>query len=116
LVKLGQPLDPQEVQSMTVGSSTVSTIHPGRVPDALAITKKFNEVIVRHGGKNVRNMVLMSSTPIRLVSSYEAENQTEFGKVADALLADPEFQPLMTEAFGESGPCSGYVSETWMEV
>jgi hypothetical protein len=116
LVAVEQPLDPQEVQSMAVGSSTVSTINPGRVPDALAITKKFNEVIARHGGKNVRNMLLMSSTPIRLVSSYEAENQAEFGKVADALLADPEFQPLMNEAFGVNGPCSGYVSETWIEV
>ncbi len=101
---------------MTVGSSTVTTLKPGRMSDALAITKKFNEVIVRHGGKNVRNMLLMSSTPIRMVSSYEAENQADFGKVSDGLLADPDFEPLMNEAFGEKGPCSGYVTENWMEV
>ena len=101
---------------MTVGSSTVTTINPGRVPDALAVSNKFKELIARHGAKNLRTMLLLSSTPIRMVTSYEAEDQAELGKIADGLLADPEFQPLMNEAFGVGGPSSGYITESWIEV
>lgn len=101
---------------MAVGSSTVTTINSGRVPDAIELNKRFSELLTRHGAKNQRTMLLLSSTPIRMVSSYEAENQAELGKVGDALMADPQFQPLMTEAFGEGGPCGGYVTENWIEV
>lgn len=101
---------------MAVGSSTVTTINTGRVPDAMAINEKFSKLLAGHGAKNPRTMLLLSSTPIRMVSSYEAEDQAELGKIGDALMADPQFQPLMTEAFGEGGPCSGYVTENWIEV
>jgi len=101
---------------MAVGSSTVTTIKTGRVADALAVSKKFNELIARHGAKNLRTMLLMSSTPIRLVSSYEAEDQAALGKIADSLLVDPDFEPLMNEAFGENGPSAGYITENWIEV
>lgn len=64
---------------MAVGTSTVTTIKSGRVPDALDVTKRFSALLSRHGAKNPRTMLLLSSTPIRMVSSYEAEDQTELG-------------------------------------
>ncbi len=69
LADVGRPLDGQEAGNMTVGSSTVTTISPGRVADAIAGGKKYAALMARHGAKSVRMMLLMSSTPIRLVSS-----------------------------------------------
>jgi hypothetical protein len=101
---------------MTVESSTVTTVKTGRVADALAVSKTFNELIARHGAKNLRTMLLMSSTPMRLGSSHEADDQAALGKIADGLRADPDFEPLMNEAFGVSEPSDGYVTENWIEV
>ncbi len=116
MADVGRPLDGQEAGNMTVGSSTVTTISPGRVADAIAGGKKYAALMARHGAKSVRMMLLMSSTPIRLVSSYEADDQAALGKIADSLLADPELQQLMTESFGVGGTSSGYVTENRIEV
>ena len=101
---------------MTVGNSTVTTIRPGRGAEAVAESKKFAEIVTRHGGRNVRSMLLMSSSPLRLVLSYEAEDQGALGEISEKLLADAEIQKMMVETFGEGGTSSGYVSETWIEV
>jgi hypothetical protein len=101
---------------MTVGSSTVTTINTGRAADAIADAKKYGELMSRHGAKNVRSMLLMSSTPLRMVLSYEAENQAALGEIADKVLADPELQKMMETSFGEGGTSGSYVTEQWIEV
>lgn len=101
---------------MTVGSSTVTTIKPGRATDAIADSKKYGEIMTRHGAKNVRTLLLMNSTPMRIVLSYEAENQAALGEIGDKVLADPELQKAMVETFGENGTSGGYITDTWIEV
>ena len=71
--------------------------------------------MTRHGAQNVRMMLLMSSTPVRLVSSYEADDRASQGRIADRLLADPEVQEPMGETFGVGGTSSGYAMDPWME-
>jgi hypothetical protein len=46
---------------MTVGSSTVTTIKPGRAAEAIADSTKYGEIMTRHGAKNVRTLLLMNS-------------------------------------------------------
>lgn len=101
---------------MAVGSSTVTTLVPGRENDAIAEGAKYKALLERHGAQNYRTMLLMNATPLRMVTSYEAEDQTALGKIADGLLADPELQELMAASYGPGGACSGYVTETWIEL
>jgi len=101
---------------MTVGSSTVTMLVPGRENDAIADAPKFKALLERHGAQNYRVMLMMDRTPLRMVTSYEAEDQAALGKIADNMLADAEFQPLMEASFGPDGNCSGYVTETWIEL
>lgn len=101
---------------MTVGSTTVSTVAPGRINDVIADIERYKAVLARHGAKNIRNMLMMSSTPLRMVTSYEADDQATLGKIADDLLADPELQELMNASYGPGGSSTSYVTETWMEI
>ena len=101
---------------MTVGFSSISSIKPGRVEDAIAEGEKFKKLLTAAGAQNVRTMLLMSSTPIRTVLSYEAEDQTALGKVSDAFMADPTAIEAL-KAMGEADSWSaGYVTDTWIEV
>ena len=68
---------------MTVGSSTVSTIKPGRAADAIALTKKWEQFLGGHGAKNVRSLLLMSTSPMQVVLSFEAVTNTAVGALAD---------------------------------
>ena len=101
---------------MTVGSFTVTTIKPGRAAEAIDDSKRYGEIMTRHGAKNLRTVVLMNSTPVRIVLSYEAETQAALGEIGDKVLADPELQMAMDETFGEGGTSSGYVTDIWIEV
>jgi hypothetical protein len=101
---------------MTVGSSTVTMLVPGRENDAIADAPKFRALLERHGAQNYRIMLMMDRTPLRMVTSYEAEDQAALGKISDSLLTDPEFQPLMAARFGPDGNCTDYVTETWIEL
>ena len=91
---------------MTVGSSTVSTIKPGRAADAIAMTKKWAEFMAGHGAKNVRSLLLMNNTPMQIVLTLESENNTAAGAFADKMMADPSFQTMMHEVSSEDSPVS----------
>jgi len=101
---------------MTVGFSSVSSIKPGRVEDAIADGEKFKKLLAAAGAQNVRTMLLMSSTPIRTVLSYEAADQAALGKVSDAMMADPATQEAMRAMGGPDGWSAGYTTDTWIEV
>jgi len=101
---------------MTVGFSTVSSIKAGRVEDAIADGEKFKKLLAAAGAQNVRTMLLMSSTPIRTVLSFEAADQTALGKVSDTFLADPAAIEAMREMGGADGWSLAYTTDTWMEI
>ena len=101
---------------MTVGSSTVSTIKPGRAADAIALTKKWEQFLAGHGAKNVRSLLLMSTSPMQVVLTFESESNTAVGEIADKMFADPAFQPLMHEVNSEDSPVSSSMTASWVEV
>jgi hypothetical protein len=101
---------------MTVVMSAMSMVKTGRVEEAIASGKKSVEQLKAAGGKNVRQFLAMTSTPIRLIVVFEAANQEELGKITDKYLANPEAQKLMGESLGDDGFLTGYVSESLIEV
>ena len=101
---------------MTVGFSSVSSIKAGRVEEAIAAGEKFKKVLTAAGAQNVRTMILMGSTPIRTVVSYEAADQAALGKVSDTFMADPAAIDLMREMGAKDGWSAGYTTDTWIEV
>jgi len=101
---------------MTVGSSTIVTLVAGRENEATADGAKYRALLEKHGAKNYRVMLMMDRTPLRMVTTYEADDQAALGKIADSLLVDPEFQPLMAASFGPGGNSSDYVTQAWIEL
>ena len=101
---------------MTVGGSTVSTIKPGRAADAIAMTKKWEQFLGGHGARNVRSLLLMNNSPMQLVLTWEAENNTAAGAFADKMMADPAFQTMMHEVNSENSPVSSSMTASWVEV
>ena len=101
---------------MTVGSSTVTTLVAGRENDAIADAEKVRALLELHGAQNDRVMLMTDMTPLRMVTSYEAEDQAALDRISDDLLTDPEFQSLMAASFGPDGNSSDYVTQTWIEL
>lgn len=101
---------------MTVGSSSVSAIKPGRVEEALADNEKWKKLLTDAGAQNVRILLMMNSTPLRLVTAWEAEDQATLGRVGDTFMADPAALDLMRATQGADGYIEGYMTETWIEV
>lgn len=58
----------------------------------------------------------MSTSPMQVVLTFEADNNTEAGALADKMMADPAFQPLMHEVNSEDSPVSSSVTASWVEV
>ena len=101
---------------MTVGGSSVSTIKPGRGADAIAMTKKWEAFLAGNGAKNVRSILLMDNTPMQIVLSWEAENNTEAGAFADKMMGDPAFQTMMHEVGAEDSPISASTTNNWIVI
>ena len=101
---------------MTVGSSTVSTIKAGRAADAIAMSKKWEQFLGGLGAQNVRSLLLMSTTPMQVVLTFESENNATFGALADKMMADPAFVPLMHDVNSEDSPVASSVKASWVEV
>ena len=101
---------------MTVGSSTVSTIKAGRAADAIAMSKKWEQFLGGLGAQNVRSLLLMSTTPMQVVLTFESENNATFGALADKMMADPAFVPLMHDVNSEDSPVASSVTGSWVEV
>jgi len=99
---------------MTVGSTTVTTLVAGRTNDAIADVAKYKAILERHGAQNFQVKLMMTSTPLRLMTTYEADDQAALGKIFDSILGDPELQELMGASYGPGGSCSDYVTETWL--
>lgn len=100
---------------MTVGFTAIAMVKNGRLEEALTGQKRYAEALASVGAQNVRTMILQSSTPIRLVTTFEAENQAALGAVLDAWGAHPTALETQ-DALSDSGPTAGYTTETWFEV
>ena len=101
---------------MTVGLSAVTMVKNGRVEDAIANAKQSEEALKAIGAANVRTMLLSLSTPIRIVTTFEAEDQAALGAVMDKWQVDSRCQEIAAAGTADDGPLSGYLAETWIEV
>ena len=71
---------------MAVMSVTVIQVKPGRFEDYLAMTKRSDALLAECGAKNLRLIVGLAAGEASgaMVSTWEADDFTEYGKVTDA--------------------------------
>jgi hypothetical protein len=96
---------------------TLTAIHPkpgSSWEDLQKQLKKGNERVRKLGGENVTTMVSMAAGPntgtISLLST--SADWTSYGKLQDALMADPELQAMMADPKSPVASWSTYVSQT----
>jgi len=100
---------------MTVVSLTALHLKPGtNWDDAQKTFKKGNDLLRKHGGENVTMMATMAGGEATgtLTLLYTAADWTSYGKVQDAIMADPEMQAIMTDPNGPTSGWNTYVSQT----
>jgi hypothetical protein len=101
---------------MTVGMAATMMVKNGRVEEAIEQQKKAAAALEALGAQSVRTILLTMSTPVRIVMSFEAEDQAALGVITDKWQIDPVSQEITARNLGEDGTISGYVAETYIEV
>jgi hypothetical protein len=104
-------------EEMAIVCQTAMDIKPGRWDDAQKSLKAGNELQRKHGAENVTTMVTMLAGPNTgtVTTLWSAPDWESFGKVFNAIMADPEILALMASSTAADGPTSGwstYVSQT----
>ena len=100
---------------MTVVSLTALHLKPGvNWDDAQKSLKKGNDLVRKHGGENVTAMVTMAAGPATgtVTLLYTAADWASYGKLQDALMADPELQAIMADPNSPTAGWDTYVSQT----
>ena len=100
---------------MTVVSLTALHLKPGiNWDEAQKSLKKGNDLVRKHGGENVTTLAVMAGGPNTgtVTLLYTAADWASYGKLQDALMADPEIQALMADPNGPTAGWSTYVSQT----
>jgi len=100
---------------MTVVSLTAIHAKPGASWEHIQQTlKKGNEVVRRAGAENVTAMVgIAAGTATATVTILATSpDWTSYGKVQDAMLADPEMQALMGDPNSPVATWDTYVLQT----
>jgi hypothetical protein len=73
-------------------------LYQGGWDEMLENIKKANVILERHGGRNVRLMVVSGGGPSGTAHSiFEADDLAALGKVLDGIYADPEMVAVMTK-------------------
>src|SRR4249919_2308559 len=100
---------------MTIVSLTAIRPKPGASwEDIQKSLKEGNDLVRKHGGENVTAMVTMAAGPATgtVTLLYTAADWGSYGKLQDALMADPELQALMTDPNSPTAGWDTYVSQT----
>jgi hypothetical protein len=100
---------------MTVISLTALQLKPGVIwEEAQKSLKQANDLVRKHGGENVGAMVSMAAGPDtgRISLIYTTADWASYGKLQDALMADPEIQALMTDPNSPTAGWDTYVMQT----
>jgi hypothetical protein len=104
---------------MTVVSLTALHLKPGiNWDEAQKTLKKGNDLVRKHGGENVTTLVTMAAGPATgtVTLLYTAADWASYGKLQDALMADPELQALMTDPNSPTVGWDTYVSQTIPDI
>jgi len=100
---------------MAVVSLTALHLKPGiSWDDAQNSLKKGNDLVRKHGGENVTAMVTMAAGPATgtVTLLYTTADWASYGKLQDALMADPEIQALMADPNSPTAGWDTCVSQT----
>ena len=100
---------------MTVVSLTAIHAKPGASWEHIQqAIKKGNDLVRKHGGENVTALVGMAAGPVTATVSVlsTTADWTSYGKVQDALMADPEMQALMADPNSPVATWDTYVLQT----
>jgi hypothetical protein len=100
---------------MTVVSFTAIHPKPGAKWEDLQKTlKRGNDLARKHGAENVTTLVSMvagtATGTVTLLSS--SADWTSYGKIQDAIMADPEMQALMADPNSPVASWDTYLSQT----
>ena len=100
---------------MAIVSVTAIQMKPGsNWEDAQKSLKKGNDLARKHGAENVTAMVALAAGEatgtVTILST--SPDWTTYGKVQDAMMADPEMQALMADPNNPAAGWSTYVSQT----
>ena len=96
---------------------TITALHPkagAKWEDIQKQLKKGCDLARKHGAENVTAMVGMAAGPATATVTLLATSPdwTSYGKVQDALMADPEMQALMADPNSPVASWDTYVLQT----
>jgi hypothetical protein len=104
---------------MTIVAFTA--IHPkpdAKWEDLQKHIKKGSDLARKHGAENVTALVTMAAGPttgtVSVLSS--SADWTSYGKLQDAMMADPEMQALMSDAKSPVARWDTYISQTIPDI
>ena len=100
---------------MAIVTITALQLKPGvSWDDAQKSLKQGNALVRKHGGENVSAMVGMAAGPATGTVSliYTTADWTSYGKLQDAMFADPEMQALMADPNSPAASWATYVMQT----
>jgi hypothetical protein len=102
---------------MAVMSVNIVQVKPGRYDDYLAMTARADEMLEKAGAKNTRLIVGLAAGEASgsMVSTWEADDFTSYGKVTDAFFANGGAE-LMGDLGGADSPILGWQSSTYVDV
>ena len=102
---------------MTVISTFVSQLKPGRLEDAIAMTRQAAKPLERHGARNVRLMRAATGEAYgALTLVIEYENNEAYGKGLDAIMADDEIVSLIARTESADSPYTSQTLSTALEI
>jgi len=95
---------------MTVLSTFIGQVKPGRLEDAVAMTAQAAKPLEAHGARNVRLFRAATGEAYgALAISCEFDSNEAWGAATDAFAADDEIVSLIARGDGEQSP---YLSQT----
>jgi hypothetical protein len=100
---------------MTVVSFTAVHPKPGaKWEDLQKHLKRGSDLVRKHGAENVTTLVTMAAGPATgtLTVLSSTADWTSYGKLQDAIMADPEMQALMADPNSPVARWDTYVSQT----
>jgi len=111
---LAGSLQGEGVVAMTVISTFLGQVKPGRLEDAVALTAQAAKPLEAHGARNIRLFRGMTGENYgALAVSLEFESNEAWGKANDALMTDDELVSLMARSEGANSP---YLTQTVMSA
>jgi hypothetical protein len=102
---------------MAVMSVAVLTVKPGRYEDFLKQQRMAEALLKNAGAKNLRLIVGLTAGEASgsMVTTWEADDFTEFGRVTDAFFANGGAE-LMMELNSADSPIGGWQASTFVDI